>query len=191
MGIRARRDHPAFSTIDLLRALMCREQRQHTQPKDTPIRTHCNIFCYTNTRPQTFPWWGNQLLQCLSVITPYSSSDGCNTLWLCKMCFGNVFGIALWHCWMLWEWNHNMLRETVIPLWSKWQAAASLKWLIGVCAHVCFLYPATVCVCNIADWWLNGRVYVCHRNGTFTYLFVTIKWLLPQMTAILCEVILL
>lgn len=45
----------------------------------------------------TFPWLGNQLLQCVLVITPDSPGDGCNTLWRCKMCFGNVSGIALWH----------------------------------------------------------------------------------------------
>lgn len=106
--------------------LWCAESK-HTHKRHTHARTHCRTKSTNSlTHTHTFPWQGNQLFQCLSVITPYSPSDGCNTLWRCKMCFGNVFGIALWHCWMLLEWDHNRLRATVIPLWSKWQGAASM-----------------------------------------------------------------
>ena len=83
--------------------LMLRAGRQkHTHAK-RPTCSHShqkekNRHYCVRVWVRTFPWLGNQLLQCVSVITPDSPGDECNTLWRCKMCFGNVSGIALWHC---------------------------------------------------------------------------------------------
>lgn len=168
MGIRAQRDHPDFNTIDL----WCAGSRgPHTQRHTHTVCTHCSIFCFTPPDTHThkhFLGGGiNNYSVCLSLrlIPPMTDVTLCGSA---KCVFGNVLGIALWHRWMLWEWDHNMLRETVILLWSKWHAAAALKWLIGV-----FVCASGDCMCA----WHSRMMIelVCLRVSQKQYLHTLIN----------------
>lgn len=100
------------------------------------------------------------------------------------MCLENVFGIALWPCWMLLQWDHNRLRATVIPLRSMWQG----KWLQGVLQGRFHTSDSWMNACKAAD---AGRmrllVHVARGGDTSMQAFFFFLFFVSLTSQCFCQ----